>query len=61
MIFLHGGVPLYGLYIDSFWNFDEKSKTLFGIFVLNGGLQNKGCFGKKWLPFSKNFPKTVDS
>ena len=20
----------------------------------------EGCFGKKWLPFSKNFPKIVD-
>ena len=29
----------------------------------NGGLQStilRGVLGKKWLPFSKNFPKTVD-
>ena len=40
MIFSQGGVSLYGLYIDPFWNFWGKSRTLFGIFVPNGGLQN---------------------
>ena len=28
------GVPLYGLYIDPFWNFGRKSRTLFGILCL---------------------------
>ena len=29
-------MPLYGLYIDPFWNFDEKV----GVFVPNKGLRN---------------------
>ena len=35
MIASHGGVPLYGLYVNPFWNFWRKSRTLFGIFVPN--------------------------
>ena len=39
--------------------FDEKVRP----FLPNGGLQNtilRAVLGKKWLPFSKNFPKIVD-
>ena len=40
MIFSHGGVPHYGLFIDPLWNFRRK-RTFFGIFVRSGDLQNR--------------------
>ena len=60
MIFSHGGVPLYGLYIDPFWNFLRKGRTLFGIFVPNGGLQNtifRAVLGKNGFHCQKIFLK----
>ena len=65
MIVSHGGVPLYDLYIDPFWNFWRKSRTLFGIFVPDGGLQNvilRAVLGKMASIFKifKTFPEIVD-
>ena len=65
MIFSHGaGVPLYGLYIDPFWNFCRKSGTLFGIFVPNGGLQKmtlRAVFGRNGLHFQSKLGKSNQS
>ena len=60
MIFSHRGVPLYGLYIDPFWNFLRKSRTLFGIFVPNEGVQNTiltAVLGKNGFHFPNFFLK----
>ena len=61
-IFGRGCATTKSLY-RPFLEFLTKSWTLFGIFVRNGGLQStilRAVLGKKWLPFSKNFPKIVD-
>ena len=59
-IFAGGCATLWSLH--SFWNFRGKSRTLFGIFVSNGGLQNtilRAVLGKMASTF-KTFPKIVD-
>ena len=58
MIFSHGGVPLYVLSIDPFWNFGRKSRTLFGIFVPDRGHQNtilRAVLGKNRFHFQNIF------
>ena len=61
-IFGRGCATIKSLY-RPFLEFLTKNLTLFGIFVPNGGLQStilRAVLRKKWLPFSKNFPKIVD-
>ena len=61
MIFSHKSVPLYGLHIDRpFLEFLTKSRTLVGIFVPSGGLQNsilRAVLGKNGFHFPKIFLK----
>ena len=59
MIFSQGGVQIYGLYIDPFWNFLRKSRTLFGIFVPIGSLQNTILRAVQWGKNGFHFPKIV--
>ena len=60
MIFSHGDVPLYGLFVDPFWKFLRKSRIFFGIFVHNGGFQitiSRTILGKNGFHFPKIFLK----
>ena len=59
MIFLHRCVPRYGLYNDPFYIFFSKSTSLLE-FLCQRRSPKYYFDGKKWLAFSKTFPKIVD-
>ena len=62
MIFSHGGVPLYGLYISTLSGIFDKKVGPFSEFLIvpNGGLRNtilRAVLGKNGFHFQKIFLK----